>query len=90
MGSRLRPDGGPAWEKAQTGDINLASLSTLARPGVEFRRRQALAILEANDPNSYKLRKDVGYANWHRNTMLRGPQALPLKPLVLQDLTPTH
>lgn len=41
----MRPDGGRLCKQSHY--INLASLSTLARPGAEFRRRQALAFLEA-------------------------------------------
>lgn len=45
MRSRMRPAGGQPVRQA--GCVHLASLSTLARPGAEFRRRQALAFLEA-------------------------------------------
>lgn len=41
----MRPAGGQPVRQA--GCVHLASLSTLARPGAEFRRRQALAFLEA-------------------------------------------
>lgn len=72
----MRPTGGQPVRQA--GRVHLASLSTLARPGAEFRRRQALAFLEAETvPQGYS--EGFRYANGHTksNAVLKHDEVLP-------------